>query len=199
MNQRLITNFLSTSCRLAPADTGTITINTTITAPGAATASETSKQVKRRKIIIDDDDDDAIQQQYASNTRIGSASAVISRDGCALQVMDDSDVMITKETTATVYTRITYASDNRTLIHATCRILKVPQWQTPDASNHTAVAPIASSPSGIREQQATYHQPHVHQRSIGAMDESSTAAATGAGEAVAPDMVHHRNLQHHHQ
>lgn len=196
MNQRLITNFLSTSCRLAPGDTGTNTINATVISPGTATATEISKQVKRRKIIIDDDDDNTIQQQFASDTKLGSASAGISRDGCALQVLDD-DVMITKETPARVYTRIKYASDNCTLIHATCRRLKVPQWQTPVASNHTAVVPIASTPAWSRVQQATYHQPHVHQKTIGAMDESSTAAATGAGETDAPDMVHHRNLQHH--
>ncbi len=101
MNQRLITNFLSTSCRLSPADTGTITINATITAPGSVTASEESKRVKKRKIIIDDDDDDTMQQQLAIVTRPESASAGMSCDGYALQVLND-DVTITKETPATV-------------------------------------------------------------------------------------------------
>jgi len=117
MNQRLITNFLSKSCRLAPADTVTNTINATITAPGTATARESSIPIKRRKIIIDDDDDDTIQHQFASDSQLRSATAGVSRDGCALQMLDD-DVMITKETSATVYTRYQYACDNRTLMHA---------------------------------------------------------------------------------
>jgi len=72
----------------------------------------------------------------------------------------------------------------------------VPQLQTPDVRNHTAVAPVALSQAGSRVQQATYHHPHVHQRTAGDIGETS-AAATGTGATDAPEMVHHRNLQHH--